>query len=147
MSVEQTLANVELFSEMPQKDLSRLARLAVTKQYQAGDTIVKEGELGVAFYVISKGTVEIVKGMGTEGEVVLAKSGPGETGFFGEMALFADNQPRSASVRAATDCEFHVITKWDFNAELNSPGSKIAIAMLPILAKRVRALNSEGHTH
>lgn len=146
MSVEQTLAEVELFSQMPSKDLSRLAKLAVKKQFKAGDTIVREGELGVAFYVISQGTVEIIKGSG-QNEVVLGKNGPGETGFFGEMALFTDNQPRAATIRAASDCEMLVITKWDFNAELNAPGSKIAVALLPILAKRIRRLNEEAVTH
>jgi CRP-like cAMP-binding protein len=147
MSVEETLANVELFSQMPRKDLARLAKLAVAKHYKAGDTIVKEGELGVAFYVIGSGSVEVVKGAGTPGEIILAKNGPGETGFFGEMALFADNQPRSATIRAAADCDLLVITKWDFNAELHTPGSKMAIALLPILAKRIRALNAEAPTH
>lgn len=146
MSVEETLANVELFSQMPSKDLSRLAKLAVKKTYKAGDVIVREGELGVAFYVISNGTVEVVKGQ-PPNEVVLANVGPGETGFFGEMALFHDNQPRSATIRAATDCEMLVITKWDFNAELNAPGSKMAVAMLPILAKRIRQLNAEAPTN
>jgi CRP-like cAMP-binding protein len=54
------------------------------------------------------------------------------------MALF-ENQRRSASVRAveATDCL--VLTRWDFNAELTAAGSRIAISLLPVLARRIRA--------
>jgi CRP-like cAMP-binding protein len=39
-----------------------------------------------------------------------------------------------------------VITKWDFNAEM-SQNSHIAIAMLAILARRIRSLNEAAVTH
>ena len=136
MSTEETLAEVELFSQLPTKDLARLARLTVPRSYKKGDIIVKEGNLAVAFYVVSKGRVEIVKGLGTPNETVIASQGPG--GFFGEMALF-DNQPRSASVRAAEATDCLVLTKWDFNAELLATGSRIANSLLPVLARRIRA--------
>jgi CRP-like cAMP-binding protein len=144
MAVEDTLSQVELFSEMPRKDLSRLAKVTVKRQYKAGDTIVREGDLGIAFYVVSSGHVEIVVGLGTRDEKVVYTHGP--EGFFGEMALF-DNQVRSASARAKEDCECLVITKWDFNAELHAPGSRVAVAMLPILARRIRQQNEAAVTH
>ena len=143
MSVEETLASVELFSELTRKDLDSLVRVTVPRSFKKGDVIVGEGELGISFYVVAQGKVEVVKGLGSGREVVLATQGPG--GFFGEMALF-DNQIRSASVRAAEDCECLVLTKWDFNAELNAPGSRVALAMLPILARRIRSL-TDAATH
>ncbi len=144
MTVEDTLADIELFSQMPRKDLNRLAKMAVARSYTAGDIVVKEGELGVSFFVVTKGKLEVIKGLGSGNELVLATFGPGS--YFGEMALF-DNQVRSASVRAAAESECLVITKWDFNAELNAPNSKMAIAMLPILARRIRALDEAAATH
>jgi hypothetical protein len=39
-----------------------------------------------------------------------------------------------------------VLTKWDFNAEL-SQNSHIAVAMLAILARRIRHLDEAAHTH
>ena len=143
MSVEETLASVELFSELTRKDLGRLVRATVPRSFKKGDVIVREGELGISFYVVAQGKVEVVKSLGSGHEVVVATHGPG--GFFGEMALF-DNQIRSASVRAAEDCDCLVLTKWDFNAELNAPGSRIALAMLPILARRIRSL-TDAATH
>jgi CRP-like cAMP-binding protein len=144
MTVEDTLQQVELFSEMARKDLSRLAKVTVTRQYKKGDVIVREGDLGIAFYVVSKGHIEIVRGLGSKDEHIVYTHGPG--GFFGEMALF-DNQVRNASARAKDDCECLVITKWDFNAEVNTPGSRVAVAMLPILARRIRTLNEAAETH
>jgi CRP/FNR family cyclic AMP-dependent transcriptional regulator len=143
MAVADVLQQVEIFSQMPTKDLNRVAGVARIKSFKRGEVIVKEGELGVAFYVISKGAVDVVKGLGTAEERTDARLHAGD--FFGEMALF-DNQVRSHSIRAAEDTECYVITKWDFNAELNAPGSKIAVALLPILARRLRAV-AESHTH
>jgi CRP/FNR family cyclic AMP-dependent transcriptional regulator len=143
MALEDTLAKVELFSELPTKDLQRIARLCVTKQFKKGDAIVREGELGIAFYVVSKGKVDVVANLGKANEQILVSHNPG--GYFGEMALF-DNQVRSASVRAAEDSECLVLTKWDFNAELNAPGSRIAVALLPVLARRVRNF-TDAATH
>jgi len=142
MTLEETLAKVEIFSELPQADLARLAKVTVVRQYNDGDVIVREGELGVAFYVVSKGQVEVFRAQsGTEHLVATL----GEGQFFGEMALF-DNHVRSASVRAKGPCECLVLTKWDFNAELTASGCRIATAMLGILARRIRTL-TDAVTH
>jgi CRP-like cAMP-binding protein len=142
LTTEETLANVELFAELSESDIDRLAKVTVVRDFKAGDVIVREGELGVAFYIVAKGHVEVVKGLGSGNEQMVARLGPGE--FFGEMALF-DNQVRSHSVRALEDTECLVLTKWDFNAELNT-SSSIAMAMLQVLARRLRGLQ-EAHTH
>ncbi len=142
MSVEESLAKVELFSELDKDDLERLAKVTVVRSFKAGDIVVREGELGVAFYIVASGKVEIVKGLGTGNEQVLATAEPGN--FFGEMALF-DNQVRSASVRAVEDTECLVLTKWDFNAELTTSPS-ITHAMFTILARRLRNMQ-EAPTH
>lgn len=144
MAIEDTLAEVELFRELPRRDLTRLAKVTVVRTFKKGDQVAREGEIGVAFYVVSKGHVEVVKGLGTPNEQMLATLGPGS--FFGEMALF-DNQLRSATVRAADDCECLALTKWDFNAELMAPGGRIATAMLAVLARRIRQLDEMVATH
>ena len=138
MTIEETLANVEIFSELPQRDLARLARVTRVRDFKKGDVIVREGELGVAFYVVASGRAEAVKDLGTPHERVLASFGPND--FFGEMALF-DNQVRSTSVRASEDTRCYVLTKWDFNAELMGPNTRVASALLAILARRIRQLN------
>jgi CRP/FNR family cyclic AMP-dependent transcriptional regulator len=142
MAIEDTLTNVELFADLNKEDLSRLARLTVVRDYRDGDVIVRENEAGVAFYIIARGKVEVVKGLGSADEHVVDTLG--EEQFFGEMALF-DNQVRSASVRASGDVQCLVLTKWDFNAELTQ-NSHIAVAMLAVLARRIRDM-TEAATH
>jgi CRP-like cAMP-binding protein len=143
MAVEDTLTKIDLFSEMPRRDLERLARVTLVKDFKKGDIIVRQGDLGIAFYAVSKGTVEIFHNV-NGAEEPLATLHEGD--FFGEMALL-DNQVRSASARAREDCQCFVLTKWDFNAELNTPESRVAIAMLPILARRIRHDNETAHTN
>jgi CRP-like cAMP-binding protein len=143
MANEDTLKGVELFADLPEEDLKRLAKLVVQRQYKAGEIIVRENEAGVAFYVIASGHVEAVRSLGIN-EQVVATFGPGD--FFGEMALF-DNQVRSTSVRAKENTDCLVLTSWDFRAELQAGACRIAIALLSVLARRIRAMNETVHTH
>ena len=131
MGHEDTLASVYLFSGLERSDLERMAKTAVPRAYSKGEVIVKEGDQAVAFYVITKGKVEVRKG-----DKPVNTLGAGES--FGEMALL-DGYPRSTSVIALEDTECLAMTRWDFTAELNT-NPTIALAMLPVLSKRIREL-------
>ena len=61
----------------------------------AGEVVVAEGDPGDRFYLIEKGTAEVIKG-----GVVFGRLGPGDA--FGEIALLRD-VPRQATVRALED--------------------------------------------
>lgn len=143
MAVEDTLARVELFGDLEKDDLQRIAKACVVREFNPGDVIVRENEVGVAFYIIDKGRVEVVKNLGGADEQVLDTMGP--PNFFGEMALF-DNHVRSASIRAIEETRCLVLTKWDFNAELTQ-NSQIAVALLAVLARRIRQLDEARLTH
>jgi CRP-like cAMP-binding protein len=142
MAIEDTLRNVELFRDIDKDDLETLAKIVVTREFKQGDVIVRESEPGVAFYVVSRGRVEVVKGA-TGSEQVLAVLNPGE--FFGEMALF-DDQPRSASVRAIQDTECLVMSKWDLNTVFAATNCRVATHLLAVLARRIRNLQ-DAATH
>ena len=135
MAYEEELAKVDLFSRLEKSDLTRIGKAAVPRKYSKGDTIVTEGEQAVAFYVVVSGKVEA-----TKDGVAVATFGPGQC--FGEMALL-DGYPRSSSVIAVEDTDCLAMTRWDFTAELNTNPS-IAVAMLPVLSKRIRRLQGEN---
>jgi hypothetical protein len=61
MAYEDALAAIPLFSRLEREDLQRLAKTVVPRKYSKGEEIVKEGEQAVAFYVITKGKVEVTK--------------------------------------------------------------------------------------
>lgn len=77
-----------------------------TRTASPGEVIFSEGGMGnPAMYVIKEGSVEISITRG-ERRVVLSTLGRGQ--FFGEMALLS-TEPRSATAKALTYCEFQVI--------------------------------------
>jgi CRP-like cAMP-binding protein len=138
MSIEDTLAQVPLFSQLSRRDLKRLAKGTVTRQFSKGHVIVKEGDQALGFYLIRSGRAEVVKGAEGSNPQVLNTLGPGD--FFGEMALL-DGYLRSASVRALEDIECLVLSRWDFLAELRT-SPFIAVQMLPVLSRRLREIES-----
>jgi len=138
MAHEEQLAAAALFSQLPRKDLARLGRAVVERTYKKGETIVKEGEQAVAFFIVTKGKVEVSTGLGARRQK-LNELGPG--GVFGEMALL-DGGPRAATVRALDDVECLVLSRWDFVAELRT-NPQVAVGMLPIVSKRLREVEAK----
>jgi CRP-like cAMP-binding protein len=139
MAHEEALAAVSLFSRLSRKDLARLGRAVVERKYKKGETIMKEGEQAVAFFIMAKGKVDVSQAAGTKKTTKLAEMGPGET--FGEMALL-DGGPRTATVKALEDTECLVLSRWDFVAELRT-SPHIAVEMLPILSRRLRSVEAK----
>ena len=102
--------------------------------FHAGAFVLKEGEAGNEMFIIESGTVEILRGSGVaERRLGILESGD----FFGEMALL-DDQPRSASVRAVTDCRLLVIDAPTLDQMLRQY-PEVAVRMLRNLAARLRA--------
>lgn len=139
MPHEDALRNVDLFSRFASKDLTRLGRGVVERHYKKGETIVKEGEQAVAFFVIISGKVEVSQTTGAKKTQILDTLGPGSS--FGEMALL-DGAPRSATVKALEDTTCLVLSRWDFVAELQT-NPHMAVAMLPILSRRLRDMDAK----
>ncbi|MCC6352619.1 MAG: cyclic nucleotide-binding domain-containing protein [Verrucomicrobiae bacterium] len=103
----EAFLGVPLFEGITEDAVRALALAAEEAVYPKGELIFREGELGDRFCVIGDGEVEVVKGLGTPNEVVLARLGSKE--FFGEMSLI-EGQPRSASIRAARTSIIYVLT-------------------------------------
>lgn len=80
------------------------------KTIKAGEYLIKEGDKSSELYASLSGSFEIVKGQGDQ-EQVIGEISPGE--LVGEMS-FLDQEPRCASVRAVSDCEFLVIPREEF---------------------------------
>lgn len=133
MAHEEALAAVPLLSRLSRKDLTRLSRAMVERTYKKGETILKEGEQGVAFFIIVSGKVDVTHATGSKASK-LDDLGPGEA--FGEMALL-DGGPRTATVKALEETTCLVLSRWDFVAELRT-NPHMAVEMLPILSRRLR---------
>ncbi|MGI8550007.1 MAG: cyclic nucleotide-binding domain-containing protein [Dehalococcoidia bacterium] len=137
--MEDTLTQVPIFKEMSTKAIRRLAATAHSRHFPAGETILTEGEPGIALYVLARGKAEVLHGVKEGHPQVVAQIQQGD--FFGEMALL-DTYVRTASVRALDECECITLTKWDFMAELRRTPD-IAVQMLPVLGRRIRQLEQQ----
>ena len=82
-------------------------RNAKTVAYEAGSMIFAEGTNADAFYIVSKGTVEVVLPRQNQSDVVALQLGSGK--FFGEMSFFHEHK-WSASVRASESGAVEVLT-------------------------------------
>jgi len=74
--------------------------------YQAGDTVIREGEKGSTAYLIRQGRVRV-----SAANEVLGTLESGDC--FGEIALLSDS-PRTATVTCDTACEFTILTREQF---------------------------------
>ncbi|HEX7473180.1 MAG TPA: cyclic nucleotide-binding domain-containing protein [Candidatus Limnocylindrales bacterium] len=131
------LREVGLFAGVGDDGLAAVAAKATEIAFEAGRTIVRQGEVGTGFFLIVSGQARVVRDGRT-----LAELGPGQ--FFGELSLL-DQQPRIAQVVAETPTACLALASWDFEAILTSqPG--VALAILRGVARRLRAV-SEEHSH
>lgn len=96
---EIQLREVPLFSEMDDLEVAEIRAIMDELKFKTGQLIVREGETGDLFYVVTEGEVQVVINDVTGKEIILHQVGPG--GFFGELSMLT-NEPRSAHVRAMT---------------------------------------------
>jgi MFS family permease len=90
------LRRIPIFAPLPEYMAEQLSWHLIPVNAGAGTAIIREGETGERFYLVSEGTVAVT--IGGEHKRVL---GPGST--FGEIALLRD-VPRTATVTALTHC-------------------------------------------
>lgn len=107
------------------------------KQYQDGEVIVRQGELGDCMYVIQEGEVEVIQRHG-EKEFCLAVLGPGD--FFGEMAVL-DKEIRPATVRALGNTFVLSLEKRTFLQRMHEDAS-FAFRIIKKMSHRIRQLEA-----
>ncbi len=103
-------AMVDFLRDLPLSRARSLLQVAQRMTLPAGEKIVTQGTRGDSFYIIVRGTVQIVKdGVG------LRRYRAGD--YFGEMAILLD-QPRSADAIAVTEVDLVALDRSDFLAIL-----------------------------
>jgi len=108
------IADGEIVNEYVAKALSTLTHdqllqathKAQPREYEAGAMILTEGRDNDQFYIVSKGTVEIILPRPNQSDVIIAQLGPGK--YFGEIAFFHHGKS-NASVRASEGSPVEVL--------------------------------------
>jgi CRP/FNR family transcriptional regulator, cyclic AMP receptor protein len=108
---EIELREVALFSEMDAQEVAGIRAIMQEIKFKPGQVIIREGEMGDLFYVITEGQAEIIIRDADGEELVLHRVGPGN--FFGELSMLT-NEPRSARVRAVEHVTTLALKRNDF---------------------------------
>jgi len=127
------LQKVDFFNSLNFGELDDLIKALRKKKFKKGEEIIRQGEIGDRFYMISSGTVSVYvkKGMmGQSKRVATLLDGD----FFGEMALVTE-LPRTATVIAEENADLFVLYKQDFKKILMK-NPKISVIINEVLSKR-----------
>jgi glucose-6-phosphate 1-dehydrogenase len=101
------LETVPLFEKASPVVLHRLALLLEPHVFAQGDMIIRKGDPGSEMFFIARGEVDVLG----DGGHLLNTLGTG--GFFGETSLLL-SEPRTASIRAKTQCDLYRLGRDDF---------------------------------
>jgi CRP/FNR family cyclic AMP-dependent transcriptional regulator len=126
---EELIRQVPLFSTLDKKEVQGLASSMKERTFNEGDTIAKEGQSGIGFFIIGEG--EAAVSVGGEERATL-----GQGDYFGEIALI-DDGARTATITAKTPLKCYGITSWEFRP-LVEQNAKLAWKMMQTLAARLR---------
>jgi CRP/FNR family transcriptional regulator, cyclic AMP receptor protein len=127
-AVEQ-LRRVPIFAGLDRKDLETLSHFVREQTYEAGQSIVKEGDKGHGLYIIKEGKVSIRRG----GKVI-RQMGPGD--FLGEIAIL-DDGPRTADAVADAPTVCLTLSSWE-TRPLLMQSAGMSYAMLQEVVRRLR---------
>jgi len=108
---EIELREIPLFSEMDEQEVAGIRDIMDEKRFKPGQVIIREGELGDLFYVITEGHAEILIRDANGSDIVLHEAGPGD--FFGELSMLT-SEPRSARVRAVDHLTTLILERDEF---------------------------------
>jgi MFS family permease len=133
-------AGLSLFEGAQRQSLEILARTLTKQRASAGETVIREGEPADALYVVRSGELDVVARRGeNQEESVVNRMEAGD--YFGEIGLI-QKTPRTATVRALTDCELLRIPGDDFLAVINQTPGMSATLLDGIVGRLARTAPS-----
>jgi CRP-like cAMP-binding protein len=123
------LRRSHLLQGMTDRTLEAIGDLTRQATFATGEVIVREGDVGDAFYLVTSGTA-VVEQNGSR----LRELGEGD--FFGEISLL-DGQPRTATITATGNVEALVLDRDDFQRLIDDHPS-VRLELLMALTERLR---------
>ena len=140
-----------LFQDLEDQELEQVLSRTYPRGFPAGQVIIQEGDPGDSLYIMVSGEVEITKRLtlvldkDTPKERVMIRLKAEDGVYFGEMSLL-ENDPRSATVTALSDCRLLELCQKDF-LELvrNDPamGLKLLLRLAQLLSRHLRKTNQD----
>ena len=126
------LSRIPMFSSCSNEQLDLIAQLGDAISVADAHDVVREGDAGDGFYVVTSGSAAVRRG-GQE----VARLAPGD--YFGELSLF-DPAPRNATVTAAGPLSCVMLSRAAFTKALDEIPA-IRDALLQGMARRIHELD------
>ncbi len=126
----EVLSHTRLFGDLDKREVEQIAVLFKERRFPQGETVIKEGSGGAAFYIIESGEATVTIAGEQRGEL---KAGD----YFGEIALI-DEGARLATITASSELICYGLTLWEFRPLVEENGV-IGWKLLQTLAKELRA--------
>ena len=148
------LVQIQLFSDFCIDDENdcRILRAVydsmIVENYQKGDVIIEEGKFGEDFYILYSGKVHVSRQTPAGDTIALADLASEMNIFFGETALISDD-PRTATVKALTDCRCIALSSTKFLAVCDKEpllGYRVLLKLAQRMAKTIRDTNNDKAT-
>jgi CRP-like cAMP-binding protein len=140
------LKQVNLFKDLPQGDLKRLARIVHERIYRDGEYIYEQGNPGVALYIVRSGVVEIARRKRNGEEVSLVRLEPPDS--FEELAAVGAEVVRWTSARACGPVSLVAIGYSDLDALSHSfprAANKVLKKLAQVIALRAQTFLEAEH--
>ncbi len=135
MSLQQDvelLRNIPLFAKIEPARLKLLAFTSERLNFQEGQSLFQQGDIGDAAYIIISGSADIIVNS-PNGPLTVASVG--ENDFVGEIAILCD-VPRTATITATSQLVTLRISK-DAFFQLVTQFLEMAVEIMRVLAQRL----------
>jgi CRP/FNR family transcriptional regulator, cyclic AMP receptor protein len=151
MTDKDLFKKISLFQDLSDQEIKEVLQLVVPRTFPAGSVIIREGEAGDSMFIMVSGEVEITKRLGvvldeeTPNERIIIRLKAEEGVCFGEMSLL-ENEPRSATVTALTECRLMEMGREVFMKIIrqnSDMGCKILLRLAQSLSKYLRKTNQD----
>ena len=132
----EALRALPFFADFSDPELWEVIRISSWAEFKKGDTIITEGGVGDALYVLVDGDVEAtLRGA----RINTIKRG----GCFGEMSYFNDKiQRRTTTIKATSDCEVIELKASAIRGAGDGVQAEFNKACMQVLIERLRNMNT-----
>lgn len=134
------LKKIYVFENLSAEQLRLVATACEEVDTYKDEIIFQEGETTEKLYLITDGSVKVLKELGTPDQRAIAKLTAGD--FFGEMSLF-DGEPHSATICTSEECRLLIIRKERLEAIIELY-PEIALNIINVFSRRLRFANEQS---
>ncbi len=144
---DRALSENYLFKGLSKSEISFIKSLVHHRVYKAGESIFRQGELGIGMYIIIAGNISFSVEDGSSPDPqkarYITRLSAGD--FFGEIALVEQAGRRTATATATSECSLLGFFKPDL-AEVIERNPRLAVKILnrlgEVLARRLKETTS-----